>query len=65
MALLRSPIRRRSFMAVGVAGFGLNLVDYLAIRKAGVPFEGVGRSLEAGITHEREFVRFWKTQLKA
>ena len=34
MALLRSPIRRRSFLAVGVAGFGLNLVDFLAIRKA-------------------------------
>lgn len=34
MALLRSPIRRRSFLAVGFAGFGLDLVDFLAIRKA-------------------------------
>ena len=41
------------------------LAEYLAIRKAGVPFEGIERSLDAGISHEREFVRFWKTQLKA
>ncbi|BBO32927.1 DUF1501 domain-containing protein [Lacipirellula parvula] len=34
MALLRSPLRRRSFLAVGVAGFGLDLVDFFAIRKA-------------------------------
>ena len=34
MALLQSPLRRRSFLAVGFAGFGLDLVDFLAIRQA-------------------------------
>lgn len=48
-----------------LASHEAKLADYLAIRKAGVPFEGVERSLEAGIAHEREFVRFWKSQLKA
>src|SRR6476619_333957 len=35
------------------------LEEYLLIRKVGVPNEGVGRALEAGISHEREFVKFW------
>jgi uncharacterized protein (DUF1501 family) len=34
MALFKSPLRRRSFLSVGVAGFGLNLIEYLAIRSA-------------------------------
>lgn len=51
--------------AAQLASHEAKLADYLAVRKAGVPFEGVERSLEAGIAHEREFVRFWKSQLKA
>lgn len=55
----------KSLAAEQLASHETKLEEYLAIRKAGVPFEGVARSLEAGIAHEREFVRFWKTQLKA
>jgi uncharacterized protein (DUF1501 family) len=32
--LVSSPFSRRGFLAVGAAGFGLNLCDYLAIRHA-------------------------------
>ncbi|MGK2878590.1 MAG: helix-turn-helix transcriptional regulator [Solirubrobacterales bacterium] len=48
-----------------LASHEAKLEEYLAVRRSGVPSEGVGRSLEAGISHEREFVRFWKSQLKA
>jgi hypothetical protein len=34
MASRSSALARRDFLAVGVAGFGLNLVDFLALQKA-------------------------------
>jgi DNA-binding PadR family transcriptional regulator len=36
------------------------LEEYLAIRKGGVPSEGVSHALDAGISHEREFAKFWR-----
>lgn len=55
----------KALAAEQLASHESKLEEYLAIRKVGVPFEGIERSLEAGIAHEREFVRFWKSQLKA
>jgi DNA-binding PadR family transcriptional regulator len=46
--------------AAQLASHEAKLEDYLLIRKVGVPSEGVGRALEAGIAHEREFVKFWR-----
>jgi DNA-binding PadR family transcriptional regulator len=43
-----------------LASHEAKLEDYLMIKKVGVPNEGVGRALEAGIAHEREFVKFWR-----
>jgi DNA-binding PadR family transcriptional regulator len=54
-----------SLAAAQLESHEAKLADYLMIRKVGVPNDGVGRALEAGIAHEREFVRFWKSQLKA
>lgn len=39
------------------------LDEYLAVKKAGAGPPGPAHALEAGILHEREFVRFWKAQL--
>jgi DNA-binding PadR family transcriptional regulator len=55
----------KSLAAAQLEAHETKLDQYLTIRKLGVPTEGVGRALEAGIHHEREFVRFWKSQLKA
>lgn len=54
----------KSLAADQLASHETKLDQYLTIRKLGAPNEGVGRALEAGIAHEREFVRFWKGQLK-
>lgn len=43
-----------------LASHEAKLEQYLQVRKLGVPNEGVGRALEAGISHEREFVKFWR-----
>ena len=40
------------------------LAEYLAVKNSGLAREGALASLEAGIAHEREFVRFWKARLK-
>jgi PadR family transcriptional regulator AphA len=45
-----------------LASHEAKLEEYLAIRKAGVANGGVGRALDAGIAHEREFVKFWRKQ---
>jgi DNA-binding PadR family transcriptional regulator len=46
--------------AAQLASHEAKLEAYLLIRKAGVANEGVTRALEAGIGHEREFVKFWR-----
>jgi DNA-binding PadR family transcriptional regulator len=40
------------------------LAEYLEVKKVGGDRKGAALALEAGIAHEREFVRFWKAQLK-
>ncbi|MGH2959096.1 MAG: PadR family transcriptional regulator, partial [Solirubrobacterales bacterium] len=50
--------------ATELASHEAKLADYLLVRKVGVPNEGVGRALEAGIAHEREFVKFWRKMSK-
>jgi DNA-binding PadR family transcriptional regulator len=40
------------------------LDKYLAVEKTGEGPEGARLALQTGIVHEREFVKFWKSQLK-
>jgi DNA-binding PadR family transcriptional regulator len=41
------------------------LAEYLAVKKSGLSRGGALLALEAGIAHEREFVKFWRKYLQS